>query len=76
LIWINDIPPTHDAIGVYSTTLEWSPASCIYELTAMMMPGAEAHINVQSQDEIHAMIYFFPILPQPIPMMANANTQL
>jgi hypothetical protein len=41
----------------------------------MTMPGAEVHINVQSQEEIH-VIDFFPILPQPIPTMAYAQTQL
>jgi hypothetical protein len=30
-----------------------------YMRTAVMIPGAEAHIAVQSQDEIHVMIDYF-----------------
>jgi hypothetical protein len=35
------------------------------------MPGADAHIVVQSQDEIHVMIVFLTI-PWPIRMMVYA----
>ena len=40
----------------HSTTFKWSPASHKWEPTAMTMPGAEAHINVQNQDVSHVMI--------------------
>ena len=36
---------------------------CYMQITGMM-PGAEAHIVVQSQDEIHVMIVFLT-LPYP-----------
>jgi len=47
------------------------PPSCYsecYKQFTVTMPGAEAHIVVQSQDEIHVMIVFL-IFPWPIPMM-------
>jgi hypothetical protein len=42
-----------------------------YILLTVTMPGAEAHIVVQSQDEIDVMIVFLT-LPWPIPMMVYA----
>jgi hypothetical protein len=36
------------------------------------MPGAEAHMVVQSQDEIHVMINYFTDVTWPIPMMVDA----
>jgi len=35
----------------HSATLKWSPASHIWEPTAMTMPGGKAHIIAQSHDE-------------------------
>jgi len=64
------MPPTPDAIGHHSTTLEWSPGSQICELTDMMMPGAEAHIDVLSQDEIHNN----PLFPDSTP--ANSENDV
>jgi hypothetical protein len=42
----------------------------------MTMPGAEAHINAQSQDESHVMIDYFTDITLPIPTMVSAETQL
>jgi len=42
----------------------------------MTMPEAEAHINVRSEDEIQVMIDYFTDIPQPIPMMVCAETQV
>jgi len=42
----------------------------------MTMPGAEAHINAQNQDESHVMIDYFTDITLPIPMMVSAETQL
>jgi len=35
------------------------------EPKAMTMPGTEAHINVQSQDESHVMIDYFTAKAEP-----------
>ena len=43
----------------HSTTFEWLPASHKWEFMAMTIPGAEAHIIVQSQDDIHVIIDYF-----------------
>jgi len=60
-----------------STTFEWSPASHKWEPTAMTMPGAEAHINVQRQDESHVMIdYFTDITPAKFRRWSMTETQL
>jgi len=42
----------------------------------MTMPGAEAHINAQIQDESHVMIDYFTDITLPIPTMVSAETQL
>jgi hypothetical protein len=47
---------------------------CYMQFT-VPMPGAEADIFVQSQDEIHVMIVFL-ILPWAIPMMVYTKNQL
>jgi len=40
------------------------------------MPEVEAHINVQNEDEIQVMIDYFTDIPQPIPMMVSAETEV
>ena len=40
------------------------------------MPEAEAHINVESEDEIQVMIDYFTDIAQPILMMVSAETQV
>ena len=43
----------------------------------MTMPGAEAHINVQRQDESHVMIdYFTDITPAKFRRWSMTETQL